>query len=306
MESMTTSLKVAGANGPLAVAPGTRLLGEIITWSCPGVSIRHAALIQALREAGLDEKVARELAPRHAFTRACKKLSERRIIRAVSEDSHELRFQFTSEQLEGGRFRYDLEAVLALDKHTGRVSCDVPNLATLAQEQLDQCIANRNGQDVTRIIQRLFEKNADLFPIRDRGGCYFVPERHAGFVDQIDSLVRALKGSLRRFPVPAGTAHGDRSVKEAVASGIAALIAEHSAAVEGFGADTRPDTLTRAAERIRQTRFKLESYAAYLAEERARLERDLADAQAALRAKVESLTASSVPAGTKPPSRSRA
>ena len=103
----------------------------------------------------------------------------------------------------------------------------------------------RDGADVTRAIQRLFERNADLFPIRDKGGCYFVPERHSAFVDKIDRFVKGLNGSLRRFPVPSGTPHGDRSVKEAVASGIETLIREHDAAVDTFGEDTRPDTRSR-------------------------------------------------------------
>jgi len=78
-------------------------------------------------------------------------------------------------------------------------------------------------------------------------------------------------------------------VKEAVASGIEALIAEHRAAIRGFGEDTRPDTIERAAERIRLTRHKVDSYGCYLAEERSRLDRELADAAQELRARVESL-----------------
>ena len=69
-------------------------------------------------------------------------------------------------------------------------------------------------------------------------------------------------GRLSRFPVPAGTPHGDRSVKDAVAGGIATLIGEHRAAVAAFGSDTRESTLERAAERIRVTRHKIASYCA--------------------------------------------
>src|SRR4051812_33126650 len=132
-------------NGFLSVTPGTKLLGEIITWSCTGVSIKHTDLIEALREAGLEEGVARELAPRHAFTRACKKLSDARIIRQVGEDDASIRFQFTAEQRDGDRFRYELETVLTLDKATGKVTCSLPGLATLAQEELDRCVAARTG-----------------------------------------------------------------------------------------------------------------------------------------------------------------
>jgi hypothetical protein len=286
-----TTTAVTARNGYPALSPGVGLLGEVIAWGCPGVKARHKDLVSALREAGLDEGAARELAPRHAFARACRQLSERRIIRQVGEDARFIRFQFTSEQLQGGRFRYELEAVLSLEKATGAVSCDLPQLAALAQARLDDCLSCRNGGDVTRMLQRLFERNADLFPIREKGGCYFVPQEHSAFLDKVDRFVTGLGGALRRFPVPAGTAQGDRSVKEAVASGIASLIEEHRAAVAAFGSDTREATLARAAERIRLVRHKVSCYAAYLQGERDRLERDLHDAAKELREKVERLGA---------------
>ena len=58
---------------PVPVGAGTRLLGEVIAWACPGVSVTHSDLVRALEDAGLDPGVARELAPRHAFSRACKR-----------------------------------------------------------------------------------------------------------------------------------------------------------------------------------------------------------------------------------------
>ena len=287
---MTTTM-TAGRNGFPAVAPGTRLLGEVISWTCPAVAVRHRAVVEALRDVDLDESVARELAPRHAFSRACKRLARERIIRPLREDQTTITFQFTRESRQDGRFEYELETLLVLDKATGTVSCDLPGLATLAQEHLDECIAARNGSDVTRIIQRLFERNADLFPIRERGGVYFTPAEHAPFVDRVQAFLGKVNGRLSRFPVPSGTPHGDRSVKDAVAAGIAALIGEHRAAVAAFGSDTRESTLERAAERIRLTRHKIEAYGCYLAEERGRLERDLATASTELRAKVEALAA---------------
>lgn len=276
---------------PFPVSVGTRLLGEVISWTSTGVSLTHAALVTALQAAGLDPAVARELAPRHAFTRACKKLSDQRIIRQLSEDETTLRFQFTQESRAGDKFEYQLETLLALDKRTGAVSCDLPGLATLAQEELDRAIDARTGSDITRVIQRLFDRHADLFAIRPQGGCYFCPERHSGFVDQIQTFLGTINGQLLRFPVPAGTAEGDRSVKEAVAAGLASLIAEHQSAVEAFGEDTRPETLTRAAERIQVARFKVESYAALLADEKSRLDRALANASAKLRQKVSEIAA---------------
>jgi hypothetical protein len=282
---------VLNSNGLFTATPGTRLLGEIITWSCSGVAIKHLDLIQALRDSGLEEGVARELAPRHTFARACKKLREARIIRHVSEDNMTIHFQFTAEHKDGDHFRYDLETMLTLEKATGKVSCDLPGLATLAQEELDRCLEARTGGDVTRIIQKLFEREADLFPIREQGGAYFCPQEHVSFLEKVQAFLGRLNGRMYRFPVPAGTPEGDRSVKESVAAGIATLIKEHEDAVACFGEDTRPSTLERAADRIRQTRFKLEAYSDYLAEEKARLEKDLSLAAERLRAKVQELMA---------------
>jgi hypothetical protein len=283
-------------NGLFTAPPGTKLLGEIITWSCSKISIRHVDLIEALRDSSLEESVARELAPRHAFARACKKLAQQRIIRQVSEDDSVITFQFTAEHRDGDHFSYDLETMLCLEKATGKVTCDLPGLATLAQEELDRCLEARTGGDVTRIIQKLFERQADLFPIREQGGAYFCPQEYVFFVDQVQAFLGRLNGKMNRFPVPAGTPEGDRSVKESVAAGLGALIVEHQSAIEAFGADTRPSTLERAAERIRQTRFKIEAYSAYLAEEKTRLEEKLAAAAYQLRGKVEQLASVEEPA----------
>src|SRR5438874_9649104 len=111
-------------NGALGIAPGTKLLGEILSWSCAGLTVRHLDLVTALRESGLDESVARELLPRHAFARACRKLAKQRIVRPIREDSTHITFQFTSESKAGDRYEYTLETLLRLDKATGKVNCD--------------------------------------------------------------------------------------------------------------------------------------------------------------------------------------
>ena len=72
---------------------------------------------------------------------------------------------------------------------------------------------------------------------------------------------------------------------------LAAVVAEHRAAVSQFGTDTRDDTLRRAAEKIRTAKFKLTTYAEYLAGERERLDRAVAEAERELRKKVETIAA---------------
>src|SRR5689334_21958318 len=142
--------EVAATHTPVPLPAGTKLLGEVISWTCSGVAVTHPALVLALADAGLDPAVARELAPRHAFARACKKLCDSRIIRRVAETATTVTFQFTQETRNTDRIEYTLETMLTLDKQTGRVTCDLPGLATLAQEELDRAVEARTGSDVTR------------------------------------------------------------------------------------------------------------------------------------------------------------
>jgi hypothetical protein len=110
-------------------------------------------------------------------------------------------------------------------------------------------------------------------------------------VDKVQSFLGRINGRLSRFPVPAGTPEGDRSVKESVAAGLSSLIEDHRKAVAAFGEDTREDTLRRAAERIRATQFKVSAYAEYLLDEKAKLDLALTTARDELRQKVADLAA---------------
>jgi len=274
------------------IAPGLhkagvgKILGEIITWKIQGVAISHADLISGLMASDLESDVARELAPRNAFSRACNKLDSARIIRKVAEDHARITFQFTRETLKEGNFQYHFESLLFLNKFSGEITSDDTELESLARSEFAKCLASRTSNDVTRIVQRLFERHADLFSIRDQGGVYFVPEVHHEFICKIETFVSKLGGSLQRFPVPAGSPQGDRAIQETVAHGLRAIIDDHIAAVNNFGEDTRTETLERASEKIRTTRFKIESYSLYLDKKREDLEASLQQASELLKLKL--------------------
>ena len=115
----------------VAAAEGLTIGAWIVTWEADtaGKTCKHVDVVQALKDEGLDEKVARELCTRHAFMRACKVLADERIIRLVQDTGDTLEFQFTKEKLEGERFAYEFETMLVLNKETKDVSCSIPELA---------------------------------------------------------------------------------------------------------------------------------------------------------------------------------
>ncbi len=283
----------------LNITSETPLLGEIVTWKCRA-SVKHSDLTSALRDSGLDLGVARELLPRHAFARAARQLSNQRIIRKLDENESSIRFQFTAESKRDGEFCYNLETVLTLDKATGRVSCDLASLEEQAQGLVDQCLGERTASDISRCVKRLYETNGDIFPIRDEGGAYYVPVRFAGFSAQIEGFLSRLNGTMRRFPIPAGTSEGNRSVRESVEQGLEALAAEIDSAVDGFGEDTRDSTMTRAAGRIREVWYKAESYSEYLGDRLEYIQSRLAQSKQHLRDRIAAI-ADEQAAATAPP-----
>lgn len=271
---------------------GFELLGEIITWNAKAdASHTHKSVVQALKDSDLDETVARELLPRFAFSRACKKLAEERIVNVLNEDSDTMTFQFNRKELRGETWDFPLETKLQLNKTTGKITCQLPQLEGAAQKELDRCMEARTTADITKIVQTLFDRKADLFPIRDQGGAYFVPKEHSDFVSKIEHFLHRLNGSILRFPVPAGTDSGNKAVQLSVGEALAKLIQEHDDEVKSFTINTRADTIEHRAEKIKATRVRIEAYANYLGDKQAELLAAVDSAKKELADKIASLTA---------------
>ena len=166
-----------------------------------------------------------------------------RIIRQVAEDDAAVTFQFTQESRDGDRFEYDAGDHAHPgqgDRHGRPATCP----AWRPWPRRSWTGASPPGPAATSpgSSSGCSSGTADLFPIRPQGGATSCP---AGTPPSSTGCRPSSAGSTAsccRFPVPAGTAEGDRVVKEAVAAGLAALIAEHRQAVAEFGEDTRPRT----------------------------------------------------------------
>lgn len=270
-------------------AAGYELLGEIVTWTAGGEK-PYADVVAALKVSGLPENVAREMLARNAFSRACGKLAKDRLILPVDETDTAIVFQFTRKAFDADvrEFSFALECKLTLTKATGEVSCpENPELAAEARRLLLDRQAARTPGDITTIVQRLFEREADLFPIRRQGGAYFVPHRHVGFTEKVGRFLDALGGAVERWPIPKGTPQGDKAAQAAVVDGIEGLVADHLAAVKAFDAKTRDQTWALRLKAISQTRFKIDAYKGYLADKVEELNQAVAEAETHLKAQYD-------------------
>jgi hypothetical protein len=273
---------------------GTPLLGEIVTWDLRTMEVPHSQVREALTSAGLDSALAGDLRAQTAFRRACKEFKEGRTIDRLDYDkaSGVVRFQFTKKHLEESLLEFDFECIVVLNTASGEITCEEnAQIAEHAKQLFDHAVAHRTTSDVTRLVQHLFETHADLYPINPRKGvAYFVPERFRAFSGMVERFLSAMGGDLLRFPVPKGTAEGNRSVREAVEAGLLALTAELDAAVTGWDAKTRSDSVTHAAEKWQVLRHKAEAYSEYLGDRQAKLLAKLDASKEALAAKVLEMT----------------
>ena len=175
------------------------------TWSTPCAT------------AGLDPKVARDWPPATPSPGRAGSWPRRGSSARSPRTRTPIRFQFTSRAQGGRPVRVRAgDACSPCDKADGAVDCDLPGLATLAQEELDEAMGVRTAGDVTAVIQRLFDRQADLFPIREQGGCYFVPAA-ARRVRRPGPGVRrpAQRPARRGSRSPRGRSAGDESVRVA-------------------------------------------------------------------------------------------
>lgn len=271
----------------------SELLGEVVTWDLKSTEVSFHNVCDSLRQAGLDPDAAQELSPKSAFGRACKELKKERAIDKLEFEGGVIRFQFTKKHLDNAakKVNYDYECVLSLDTDTGVVTCtENEELAKTTQQLLDFAIQTRNAQDVTRLVQKMFQNHADLFAINPRKGvAYFVPEVHREFTTKIDTFLHHLGGGLSRFPVPKGTEQGNASVRDAVQSGLAGLLAELNDAVQAWDDTTRKGTFDKATERWQIIKHKVDAYAEYLGAEQAGLLEKLMAAKQELAAKISQL-----------------
>jgi hypothetical protein len=269
----------------------SNLLGEVVTWDVRASLLSWDVVKDALRVAGLDPAAARELAPKSAFSRACKDFKKDRTIDKLEWKDSVVQFQFTKKTLSGGMWEFDYDCRVNLDTDSGTITCpENPELGKRAQDLFDMAVESRNAQDITTIVQGLFRKNAALFPINPRKGvAYFIPEEHREFTEKVDEFLKKVGGELSRFPVPKGTKEGNASVRDAVSNGLQELVNELNGAVEEWDETTRQTTMDRGLERIQLIQFKIDAYASYLESEQGRLLGELTQAKKRMSEKISSL-----------------
>ncbi len=244
----------------------TELLGNVVTWTVSSSGLPLGTIRQALEDAGLDPEIAKELNARSTFSRAARHLKENRTIDRVNNASDDtLTFQFTKKTDRGSSIEFDMECLVHLNLETGVITCRDSSIESEARLKFTEVKDLRTASDITRLVQKLFRENADLFPINPKhGGAYFVPDQHSTFTERVQDFIFRVGGQLHMFPVPKGTEQGNQSVMNSVATGLESLLVEMDKAIEDWTSDTRPSTVQRAVDKFQEMKIKADTYASYL------------------------------------------
>ena len=236
-------------------------LGQIVAWRVPS-SVSVDTLRAALAAARLDPDLAGELHPRYVLARALRDMKSGRVICKLKElTEHTVSFQLTLQQAGVTQVDYQREAVVALNLQSGVVTADDPGIEAKARELVKEHAAKRLTNDLTRLVQHVYDQHrADLIPIRDQGGAYFVPDQHRALVDQSRVFLSAIGGRLNSFAVRLGCSDTAESVAESMADYLQRLIVEFRESCADITMDSRRDVVNRRNERAAELRRRLECY----------------------------------------------
>jgi len=246
--------------------------GEIVLWDLRTKEVELYHLRNAVIAAGIDDSCVRDLRPITAFKRAIAEYKRDHAIDKVRKQGSIYTFQFTKKELESAQMHYNYETVVRIDSEKGIISCVDNAIQLHASSRFSHCLTYRTTSDITTMIKRLYDENADLFPlIQDKGVAYFVPTLHRDFNDRIEQLLHAVGGHLIRFPVPKGNAKGNSNVRKVIESGLDNVLDDLRVVAHSFSTSTHESTMVKLMEKWHSANYKVDAYADYLGETKKRL-----------------------------------
>jgi hypothetical protein len=264
------------------------VLGFIAFWNVKEVEFNHTQFVDALVEAGIDTKYAKEHNARSALIRALAFLKEKKIVRTTHEDDIYTTVQFTAEVKKGNgtdaQMEYHPQVSITIDKalygskknkdtkafrnaivhvrdiQTGEEHAD----SDVIKDQLDlafgKAITSYTSHDLTRYIQNIFADQADIVSLRQQGSVYFVPAAYKPVVDGIRILVERLGGAYSRFdsiPMP-DTKDSRKAVGDSFTEEVIGVLSKLDTEVKEMNASSKDITDKWVAHR-RATILKIQN-----------------------------------------------
>ena len=262
-------------------------LGEIVTWKSPK-RVAVTDLHRAMEASGIDKKFLQHMLPKSAFSRACRKLVDNRVIEKTNESEVDIEFQFTQKHLDqlGGRIEYQFETKVKIDKQTGTVECNDPELKVMIERLLRDELGHRVSIDVTRMVQKVIEESGDIFPLRERGGVYLVPDAYRETIDKIDNMFERIGGSMNRYSVDYDGGRNEKGAADAIFGKLSGMVDEFNEYVEEFDGKMTEKRNIKMTSKLNNIQTKFELYRVLLLDKAEELKSLLSDSHVKLEQKI--------------------
>lgn len=293
------------------------ILGWLIFWNVREVEITRDKFAAALGVAGLDSDYAKEHNARSALVRALNSLKEQKIVRTVNEDSVSITFQFTAEVKVGqdhdARLSYHPEVIITVDKEhygmfkdfrTAITKVDDPKtgLQSAGAEQIkDQLAAafereknSYKSSDITRYIQNILQKQADIVSLRPQGSIYFVPAAYGPVIDSLKMMLAEIGGDSRFDAIPLPDVKDVRkTVGDSFAEEVASILGGLDKEVADMNSSSKEITekwISYRKEVIRKVKARIDMYSELLGDKAGELAGSFDAIEATLRPRILDLT----------------
>lgn len=187
----------------------TKELGFFIGWDLNyenrGYEVKN--VMEKMSEIGLPEEAC-EIRARSAILRAIRDAAKGKSLIIVQDNDSKIQFQLTKIAVEddnryGKIAKFLAETMIFYNKSKNEIECDNKEVKAFVTEKFLIAKSHYKTNDITRILLRLFKKNGDIVPLRERGGAYMVPAVYKDYVMKVKELIKSIsiKNRVRVFKI---------------------------------------------------------------------------------------------------------
>ncbi len=302
--------RLVGLEELLMTEPTGTLQGvKLVMWNTPPAKeVEFRPTIEAtrrkLREAGLPDRYAEDIADTTAFRRAADQCRapdiQSRCFKGADRELYVKIDKLTPENdSEGATLRQTNKGVW---KHTicGPVRVrgydnDTNDMLTLEYETAK---TTYEYADIGRMLMQIITKEGlGIYSPRRAGGVYFVPtdDSCSTLIERLSQFCTSLDVRLLVYAIP-DTDTQRHEIGDAIAAGISVDVAAHREAIEAYTVNTRPESLSNRRNLMAQTAQLLIRLSTYLNGHAVEFGRQLDELERALKS-LEAEQAAHVPSG---------
>ena len=167
--------------------------GAVVSWNCYNVKVSRQALVEALDTHSIVGVLPRKPGQATYLKRALDNVLEEGMVRKIGEDDLKCSFAVVEEHtsLVSADWAGEQVEAVTLLKESGDliIKKDTPITRKLREELAAQT-GNLTSADIGSTLIQCIVKVAKGFPMRDRGGVYFVAHKHFAILDAMEAALQ--------------------------------------------------------------------------------------------------------------------